>query len=131
MGFNTPSPLNIKITPLVGKNFQHKSSNDILNFCTDWLVSSFYLVLEANILIGAFYCMDNINKGKFFKLESDKYTIWLFRQISMDYSRTLFILYGKPKKFILKIIISRILQKKTLCIVKFLNTLCFTKFNFS
>lgn len=94
LGFNTPSPKKIKITPLVGTDFQHKSSNDIFNFCTDWLVSSFYLGLEANILIGAFYCMDNINKGRFFKLESDKYTIWLLRQIGMDYSRTLYIHYG-------------------------------------
>jgi hypothetical protein len=35
LGLNTPSPLNIKTTPLVGTSFQHQSNNSIFNFCTD------------------------------------------------------------------------------------------------
>lgn len=96
LGYNTPSPQRIKVTPLVGTTFEHWSNNSVLSFCTDWKVSSFYLVLEANILIPAFFYIDNKYQSKPSSVkEIENYTIWLHKQLDMDRTHILNIIYGK------------------------------------
>jgi len=93
--FNTPSPDNFKITPLKNTAFEHRSSNNVLNFKVDWLVTSFYLCSEVNILIPAFFYIDKKSAGNTFSnIEKENYYIWLHKQINEYKEFFMPVLYG-------------------------------------
>lgn len=95
LGHNTPHPDNIKITPLINTSFLYTSDN-ILSFYMNWLCSFFYLALEADILIKAFYYIYNKNKGKDYSdTELNNFNVWSAKQIHTEYLHHIEVLYNE------------------------------------
>lgn len=85
IGYNTASVDNIPVTPLTGtENMEVTMYNSVINYYKNWMITSFYLALEANQLIPALIYLSKFfanNPTSISSLEKNAYTYWQSRQV--------------------------------------------------